>query len=70
MVFWNIAYVVPVVVGGRSDIETIDAMVVESGPLGGSLINYHLASGWGKGISVVVKIAVDKGICGETGLEV
>ena len=47
VVFRNIADMVAVVLGGRSDIETIDAVVVERGSLSGSLINDHFTPCWG-----------------------
>ena len=47
VVFRNVADMVSVVLGGRSDIETVDAMVVECGSLSGSLVNNHFATCWG-----------------------
>ena len=59
VVLRDITDVVPVVVEGWSDVESFDAVIIESGALIGCFVDNDLASSWGEGIAVVVVIHVD-----------
>ena len=65
---WYVADVVPVVFVGGSDIKPIYTMVVEGGALVWGLIHDYFTPGWSKGISVVVEIAMDNGVSGDSWL--
>ena len=55
---WNIAFVVPVVMHSRANVESLPAMVGPSGPLPSPFMNDEGASPRGKWVLVEVKWAV------------
>ena len=53
---------VTVVLVGGSNVESLNAMVVKCGALQRGLVHDHLTSCRGEGVSVVVKVTVDKSV--------